>query len=113
VLSNNKGEWMEEGENMIKHIVFWKIKGEGQSAEKERVFQEFTKKTEYLKTIIPQIISAQVGLNKNPDGYHVCIDSIFQDMESLSVYIDHPEHLKVRKYMDAVTDGKTVFDYEM
>lgn len=98
---------------MIKHIVFWKINEEGTEADRMQTIETFRQKTEYLKTIIPQIREAAVGANVNQgDTFHVCIDSVFESMEELATYINHPEHLKVREYMNSVSYDKTVFDYE-
>lgn len=98
---------------MIKHIVFWKILENGSNAERKKVIEQFREKTEYLKSIIPQIKSAYVGASINgEDSFHVCIDSVFQNVEELNIYIDHPEHLKIREFMNSVSYDKTVFDYE-
>lgn len=96
---------------MIKHIVFWKITQLSGKDTRTEVFQQFNQKTEYLKTVIPEIIAARVALNDSASEYDICIDSVFASMEALEAYIIHPEHLKVREYMDSVTCGKTVFDY--
>lgn len=54
-----------------------------------------------------------VGYNVNEgDVFHVCIDSVFDSLEDLNTYIDHPEHQKVRAFMNEVSYDKTVFDYE-
>lgn len=98
---------------MIKHIVLWKINKNGTTAERQDTITAFRNKTEYLKTIIPEIQSASVGSNLNAEeGFHVCIDSIFRSRHDLETYINHPEHLKVREFMNQVSYDKTVFDYE-
>ena len=99
---------------MIKHIVFWKIHENGTAAQRLETVNAFTEKVEYLKTIIPEILSATVGSNINEgDVFHLCIDSEFESMDSLQRYIDHPEHLKVRAFLNTVAYDKAVFDYEM
>ena len=98
---------------MIKHIVFWKINKDGTSEERRATVEAFRQKTAYLQTVIPQIQSAQVGWTVNEgDVFHVCIDSTFRSLEDLDAYINHPEHLKVRAFMNEVSYDKTVFDYE-
>lgn len=98
---------------MIKHIVFWKINKDGTAADRLATVEAFRQKTAYLQTIIPQIRSAQVGYNVNEgDVFHVCIDSVFDSLEDLDTYINHPEHLKVRAFMNESSYDKTVFDYE-
>lgn len=99
---------------MIKHIVFWKINENGSDEDRRETCRLFREKTEYLRTVIPQIRQAQVALNYNtgnPGAFHICIDSVFDSNEDLQLYINHPEHLKVRAFMDTVSYGKTVFDY--
>ena len=97
---------------MIKHIVFWKIHKNGTPEQKQASIQAFREKTQYLQTIIPEIREATVGANVNPDGFDVCIDSVFDNLEDLETYIQHPEHLKVRAFLDGIQYEKTVFDYE-
>lgn len=98
---------------MIKHIVFWKINKGGTPEDRQQTIDAFRRKTDYLKTIIPQIRQATVGGNINSgDVFHVCIDSLFDSVEDLETYINHPEHLKVREFMNQVSYEKTVFDYE-
>lgn len=97
---------------MIKHIVFWKIHEHGTAQERQHTIEQFRLKTEYLKTIIPEIKEASVGCNINTgDAFHVCIDSTFCSPEELDAYIQHPEHLKVREFMNSVSYDKTVFDF--
>ena len=96
---------------MIKHIVFWKINKDGTDSDRRATVEAFRKKTEYLQTIIPQIKSATVGYNVNEgDVFHVCIDSVFDSLEDLNAYIDHPEHQKVRAFMNEVSYDKTIPD---
>lgn len=95
---------------MIRHIVFWKLKGEAGQSDPKTVFQEFSKRTDYLKSIIPEIIEAQIATNL-VEGFCICIDSTFESLQDLETYINHPEHLKVREYMNRVSCDKTVFDY--
>lgn len=98
---------------MLKHLVYWKICQNGTIEDRKKVCEEFSKKTEYLKTIIPQIKEAKVGFNINEgDVFHICIDSVFNNVDELNEYINNPEHLKVREYMNSVSYDKTVFDYE-
>ena len=98
---------------MIKHIVFWKINKDGTDSDRRVTVEAFRKKTEYLQTIIPQIKSATVGFNVNEgDVFHVCIDSVFDSLEDLNTYIDHPEHQKVRAFMNEIASDTTVFDSE-
>ena len=96
---------------MLKHIVFWKVCKDGTAEDRAAVIDTFSKKVDALRPIIPQIKDAVVAANINDGQFDVCIDSVFENKEELDAYIYHPEHLKVRAYMDSVSYDKTVFDY--
>lgn len=97
---------------MVKHIVFWKINKGGTAEDRQKTLEQFRERTEYLKTIIPEIKEARVALNYNEgDVFHLCIDSVFDNDEALQTYINNPEHLKVREWLNSVSYDKAVFDY--
>ena len=97
---------------MIKHIVMWKIVKDGTREEKLAQCEVFRQKTAYLQTIIPEIREAHVGFNVNEGGFDICIDSVFDDLDALNTYINNPEHLKVRAFLNSIQYEKVVFDYE-
>ena len=97
----------QEVTSVIKHIVLWKINPE---LDKKAVLAEFSRRTEYLKTIIPEIKEARVALSYAGE-YELCIDSVFENDEELQIYINNPEHLKTRAWLNTVTCAKTSFDY--
>lgn len=101
-----------EAEEMLKHIVLWKIHKDGTKEQKLESYQAFKEKTRYLQTVIPEIVKAEVAYNLNEDGFDICIDSVFGSREDLERYIMHPEHLKVRAFLDEIQYEKTSFDYE-
>jgi hypothetical protein len=97
---------------VLKHIVAWKILKNGTQEERVESTKIFREKIEYLKTIIPELEEAVVGFNiAEGDVFHVCIDSRFKDEKSLESYLVHPEHLKVREYMNEIAFDKMIFDY--
>lgn len=99
---------------MIKHIVMWKILKDGTVEDRLAACKEFAVKTAYLQSIIPQIKEAKVGWNVNEgDVFHICIDSVFDSMEDLNTYINNPEHLKVREWLNSILYDKCVMDYEI
>jgi len=98
---------------MLKHIVMWKILKDGTPEERVAAGKEFEQKTAYLASIIPQIKEAKVGINVNEgDVFHICIDSVFENKEDLEIYINNPEHLKVRAWLNSILYDKAVMDYE-
>ena len=97
---------------MIKHIVLWKICKGGTPEDRKQVLQHFIGAIEQLKTVIPEIQEARVALNCNTgDAFHICIDSVFAGEKELERYTNHPEHLKLRDYLNSVSYDKTAFDY--
>lgn len=98
---------------MVKHIVVWKMNPPGDKAAHGEIFREFCGKLEHLKSIIPEIVDARAGHSYlEGDVFNLCIDSVFRTREDVDIYINHPEHLKVRDYLNSVTCEKIVFDYE-
>lgn len=97
---------------MLKHIVLWKIHKSGTKEQKLESYLAFKEKIRYLQTVIPEIVEARVAYNLNEDGFDICIDSVFRNEEDLERYIMHPEHLKVRAFLDTIQYEKTSFDYE-
>lgn len=96
---------------MVRHIVMWKLTGD--AAQRAAAIQVFEKNTVYLSSIIPQVRHAEIGVNTNTgDVFHVCYDSVFDSMEDLQTYINHPEHLQARDFYSSVSYDKVVFDYE-
>ena len=100
---------------MLRHIVFWKISPEGDNSKHREVCDQFQAKCAFLESVIPQFRRYRVACNteaRDEKNFHICIDSIFASKEDLEAYIIHPEHLKVREWLNSVTYDKTVFDYE-
>jgi hypothetical protein len=98
---------------MIKHIVFWKILEKGSEADRFQAYQQFKAAVSDLQAVIPEIKQATVGYNfLTGDIFHVCIDSVFADEKDLQIYINHPEHLKLRAYLNTISYEKAIFDYE-
>ena len=99
---------------MLRHMVYWKINKDEDEAGRQEVFETFKQKTYALKPIIPETQGITVAMNiVGGDNYDICLDGNFENQEALARYIDHPEHLKVRAYIDTKTYAKTIFDYEV
>lgn len=108
----NSDQDMEES-IMLKHIVFWKIYKDGTEAERCETMDRFSEMMADLRRKMPEIQEARVGYNILPgNGFHICFDSVFLNREDLEAYINHPDHLKIRAFMDRCQYEKTIFDYE-
>ncbi len=100
---------------MIKHLVFWKLKEEadGRSAsENARLVRE---KLLALKPLIPEILEIECGedIVHSPASFDLALYSVFKDREGLQTYIEHPEHVKVRDFIQSVVSTRAVVDYEV
>lgn len=98
---------------MIKHIVFWNLKEEAAGGDKAWCAQCIKEKLEGLVGVVPGLLSAQVGVNFNPNGYDLCLCSEFSSKEALDGYQCHPAHLEVKKFVHQVIRERAVVDFEV
>lgn len=96
---------------MLKHIVMWKFKDNADGKTKQENIMIFKGMLETLPPIIPQIISLEVGVNINPDGYDAVLVSEFENETALEIYQNHPEHKKAAEFCSKVRELRTVVDY--
>lgn len=96
---------------MIRHIVMWTLK-DASPANAQAIMAEFNRKLERLKPELTGFGGYLTGLNVHDDqGYELCIDSWFEDQESLDAYIVHPLHLEIRDFLNACTTRKIIIDF--
>lgn len=101
---------------MIKHIVMWKLKDYAEGANKEENANIIKKRLENLKSIISEIKYMEIGINinsKDKTAYDAVLISEFDSEEALSLYKNHPEHLKVAEFVKNVREARTVVDYKI
>ncbi len=96
---------------MVVHIVFWKLREDGEESKEQRI-QTMKEKLEALVGIVPGLLSAEVGKNYNGGEYDICLFSRLKDRAALEGYAVHPEHLKAAEYVRASTCGRTAVDYD-
>jgi len=98
---------------MLKHIVLFKLKEKAEGATKEENAKKIKRGLEALKGTIPQIRHIEVGINRIPGdaAYDVAIYSEFADEKDLTIYMKHPEHVKVAEFVGKVREGRVVVDY--
>ncbi|WP_024615162.1 Dabb family protein [Clostridium sp. Ade.TY] len=96
---------------MIKHIVMWNLKEEKrmENAKKLKVLLE------ELKKDIKEIKEVEVGININNSdaSMDVILYSVFNNLEDLNIYQDHPKHLKVKDFVKEIATDRKVVDYEV
>ncbi len=94
---------------MLKHIVMFHFKDENK---RENLIK--TKKIlEELLNTVPTLKSMEVGINfsKESRAMDLSLYSEFDNEEGLKLYANHPEHLKVVKFIKSVAIDSKVSDY--
>lgn len=95
---------------MIKHIVFWKVRDD---EKKQENMLHMKKIITDLVGVVPGLISAEVGINYNPNGYDIALYSVLESKEALDGYQVHPAHLEVKEFVHSVITDRAVADYEI
>ena len=100
---------------MIKHIVMWKIKDECDGMNKKEMMNTISEKLASLKGKIKEIIDIEggPGLTNGDMNYDMGLIVTLNSLEDLPLYINHPEHLKVREFISKVRLARTTVDIEV
>lgn len=96
---------------MVKHVVMWKLKENAEGADKKTNAIIIKKKLEALTSSVPGSYKMEVGINYNPGGYDVVLNSQFSDHDTLESYQIHPDHIRVKEFIQKVTSDRVVADY--
>lgn len=94
---------------MVKHIVFWNVREDG---DKQTNMRQMKQMLEGLVGKVEGLISAEVGFNFNPDGHDLVLYSVLRNEKALEIYQNHPEHLKVKKFVHSVVTDRAVVDFD-
>jgi len=96
----------KENDEMIKHIVIWKLKDQEQAL-------EMKKRLEALPHKIKEIQSLEVGINILPvNDYDIALTVTFNNLDDLNTYQNHPDHLQVFAFVKQVAEKRVAVDYE-
>jgi hypothetical protein len=101
---------------MIHHLVLLRIRRDVRPEEVARVFAALAD----LKGKIPGLLEFAGGPYSSPEGlnrgYTHGFAMIFHDAAARDVYLDHPEHVKVKEQvlpvLEGGLDGVVAFDFE-
>ena len=99
---------------MVKHIVMWRFRPEAEGKSKRENMEIVRDSLYALVPIIPEIKKMDVGfdLSGTDASADLCLITEFDSLETLKIYAEHPEHLKVGGYVRKVVETRTVLDYE-
>ena len=105
---------LQEGK-LIKHVVMWKMKKDRGSAESAMNALEIKKKLERLTSTIIEIKELEVGMNFSSAerAFDVILYTEFTTKKDLEHYLNHPEHVKVKAYIESVIEDKAIIDFEI
>jgi hypothetical protein len=100
---------------MIKHIVMWSLIEEYNGQPKSTVAKELKTRLLELENKIPQIKSIEVGINEvNFDRNHdVVLITEFDSFDDLSIYANHPDHLKLVEFVKQISTARAAIDFTL
>lgn len=99
---------------MIKHIVMWSFKSEGEGKSREENMAIVRDRLYALPAIIPEIKKMEIGFDvKHTDmSADLVLITEFESLDTLKIYAEHPDHVLVSQYVRRVIDSRKVIDFE-
>jgi hypothetical protein len=100
---------------MIKHIVFWKLKDEACGNNKATNAGLIKEKLEALGGQIEGLLKIEVGIDFEGSDMaaDVALYTEFATKEDLNFYQQHPKHKEVQAFVGEVRSARQVVDYEI
>lgn len=94
---------------MIKHIVMYRLKNANEE-NKEALVRKFLS----MDGKITELKSIEAGADVlgSKRSYDVALVCTFDSIKNMSIYRDHPVHLKVKEYVQSVVASSISVDYE-
>jgi hypothetical protein len=92
----------------------WRLKEHANNATKEENAERLKEKLESLRYKILEIKAIEVGINVNPSeaAFDVVLYSEFENLETLKIYQNHPEHKKIVDFVTRIRTDRCLVDYE-
>ena len=99
---------------MIKHIVMWKFKDEAEGHTKEENMEIIRTRLMGLVGVIPEIKSLEIGKDilKSDMSFDMALIGVYESLEALDIYKNHPEHRKISAYVKACRLDRVAVDFE-
>jgi quinol monooxygenase YgiN len=100
---------------MVKHIVFWKMKPEMSTAERDAALKQIKAGFEALKGVIPGLLSIEVGIDflHSPESADFSLFCEFESRAALDAYQAHPAHQAMVPMVRDVRVERRVVDYDV
>ncbi|HTH59380.1 MAG TPA: Dabb family protein [Paraburkholderia sp.] len=99
---------------MIRHIVMWKLKETAEGASRAENLAKLKDLLEGCRKLVPGTpLNLEVGFAEPGlfSTYDITLVSDFADKAALDAYQDHPDHVVVKKFAQAVAEARQCVDY--
>jgi hypothetical protein len=100
---------------MIKHIVFWRVKGREDGQSREETARAIKEKIDGLRGRIPGMLHIEGGVDfsDSETSGDVVLYSEFESRAALDGYQVHPLHLEMAKFISDRRSERRIVDYEV
>lgn len=95
-------------------MVMWKLKDSHEGMSKDELVVRFEQEIEDLKSAVSEIKAMELGrsFSELPVAYDVALYSEFDSKEDYEVFLKHPAHLKVGKFIRQIRTDVALVEYE-
>jgi hypothetical protein len=92
---------------VINHIVLFKLRDPEDAA-------ELVRRLDALEGQIPEVRHLEAGadVTRSERSFDVALVSSFASVDDLNTYRDHPDHMKLVRWIGEVTTDRVAVDYE-
>src|SRR3954471_5390228 len=99
---------------MVKHIVFWRLRADLSTADRDAAMQRIKAGFEALPGKVPGLLKSEIGFdfNRGPDASDIVLYSEFATRADIAGYETHPEHKALVPMVRDVRTEKRVVDYD-
>ncbi len=99
---------------MIRHLVSWRFQEHLTEEQKGEYALSIKEKLEALCDVIEGLESMNVITKPLPSSTcEIMLESTLADQAALDAYIKHPDHQSAARFINEVTTGRNVLDFEV
>ena len=100
---------------MIRHVVMWKFKENGEGKTKAENMAIVTERLYALLPIIPELKKMEIGadISHTDMSMDLMLLTEFDSVEDMHAYAVHPDHKAVSVYVRKVIESRVVLDTEI
>lgn len=98
---------------MVKHIVLWNFVDGLSTGGKIEAGRKMKSLLEPIKELVPGAVEISVIMNElSSSNREIALISLFETVEALQNYQNHPAHVEAGKYVRSVACERACMDYE-